>query len=222
VVAMTGISEVSVFERPRVAIVHLGEPNPMTPVMQIMLSASLERWGCEAIEATEVCVPDAIVVTSAGDDVPAMQELAIDWKINGVRMEPGTTFQFGMVNQGERPRPIFGVGSEPAGAVICLRRMVRGMLMRLSGTQASERWMTAQLASGLPANGASEFYLPVKIAIAPASKSAVAQFARITPLKWIHPGRADLFTLAGADALLVRPEHEPPLPMLTVVRVLEM
>ena len=53
----------------------------------------------------------------------------------------------------------------------------------------------------------------------PARHSSQSVIAAIRPLTW--KGSADLFTLASANALLVRGENEPPLPMGTVVRVLE-
>ena len=82
-----------------------------------------------------------------------------------------------------------------------------------------ERWMTGRVEAGLPANGAREFYQPVIRTVAPGTTSLRSGFASIVPLNW--KGSADLFTLARANALLVRGENEPPVPKGTVVRVLE-
>ena len=50
-------------------------------------------------------------------------------------------------------------------------------------------------------------------------RCAQAVFPAIKPLEW--KGSGDLFTLASANALLVRAANEPPLPDGTLVRVLE-
>jgi molybdopterin biosynthesis enzyme len=55
--------------------------------------------------------------------------------------------------------------------------------------------------------------------VAPGRDSSHGEFATIVPLKW--KGSADLFTLARANCLLIRPENDPPLPKGTVLRVLE-
>ena len=49
--------------------------------------------------------------------------------------------------------------------------------------------------------------------------NTLAKIATITALRW--KGSADLFTLARANALLVRAENDPAMPKGTVVRVLE-
>ena len=67
------------------------------------------------------------------------------------------------------------------------------------------------------ANGPGEFYQPVKIAMAPGRSSATGELPTITPLGW--KGSADIFTLAGANALLVRGENEAALEKGARVRV---
>jgi molybdopterin biosynthesis enzyme len=82
-----------------------------------------------------------------------------------------------------------------------------------------ERWLSGKLDCGLAANGPREFYQPAIRAVASGRDSSHSELATITPLKW--KGSADLFTLAQANVLLVRPENDPPLPRGTVLRVLE-
>ena len=82
-----------------------------------------------------------------------------------------------------------------------------------------ERWLTGRLEAGLPANGPREFYQPVVRTVSMGHTSLRSEFASIVPLGW--KGSADLFTLAKANALLVRGENEPPVPKGTVVRVLQ-
>ena len=72
--------------------------------------------------------------------------------------------------------------------------------------------MLGRLTAGIGANGPREFYQPAKVAWTAAGPE-------VTPLAW--KGSADLFTLAAADALLVRPENEGALEPGAMVRVLE-
>jgi molybdopterin biosynthesis enzyme len=90
----------------------------------------------------------------------------------------------------------------------------------MGGSPAGERWVSGRLESDLPANGPREFYQPALVHPTHGSSSSHAEFAAITPLTW--KGSADLFTLAVANALIVRGENEPALPKGTVVRVLEL
>ena len=89
----------------------------------------------------------------------------------------------------------------------------------MAGGAVEERWLSGKLDTGMPVNGPREFYQPALRTIAPGRDSSHAELATITPLKW--KGSADLFTLAQANVLLVRPENDPTLPKGTVVRVLE-
>ncbi len=117
------------------------------------------------------------------------------------------------------PCYVFGLPGNPVSAFVCVVRLASRLLARLSGGAVDERWLTGRLEVGLPANGPREFYQPAIRDAPPGGKSAQAGFARITPLQW--KGSADLFTLAQANALIVRAENEPPMPRTTVVRVLE-
>jgi molybdopterin molybdotransferase len=72
--------------------------------------------------------------------------------------------------------------------------------------------MTARLTQALPANGPREFYQP-------ASLTWAEDGLLVTPLTW--KGSADLFTLATADAMLIRPESEGAQPIGASVRILE-
>ena len=78
----------------------------------------------------------------------------------------------------------------------------------MSGSDTLERFRSAQLESPLEKNGPREFYQP-----------AVLAGDRVRPLKW--RGSADIYTLAAANALLVRPESAPALQAGARVEVLE-
>jgi molybdopterin molybdotransferase len=114
---------------------------------------------------------------------------------------------------------VFGLPGNPVSAFVCTVRLASRLLARLSGGEPGERWITGRLESGLPANGPREFYLPVVRHVPAGGTSAKSELSQIRPLQW--KGSADLFTLAAANALLIRGENEPPVPQGTMVRVLE-
>lgn len=115
---------------------------------------------------------------------------------------------------------VFGLPGNPVSAFVCASRLASRVIARLAGAAPDERWLTGRLDTGMPANGPREFYQPAIRTVAPGRDSTHGEFAAITPLKWV--GSADLFTLARANVLIVRPENDPPLPRGTVLRVLEM
>ena len=119
---------------------------------------------------------------------------------------------------------MFGLPGNPVAAYVCTLRLASRLLARIAGGRpqdsASERWQTGRLDAGLPANGPREFYQPAVRHSAPGGKSAQNEFASVTPLAW--KGSADVFTLAAANALIVRGEGEPALPKGVVLRVLEL
>jgi molybdopterin molybdotransferase len=85
------------------------------------------------------------------------------------------------------------------------------LIARIGGARPAdaERWISASLAAPLPSNGPREFYQP----------AILDERGAVTPLPW--KGSADIYTLAAANALLVRGENEPAQPAGAVVRVLE-
>jgi molybdopterin molybdotransferase len=183
---------------------------------------------------------DVLLVTGgmsmgAYDYVPrTLIELGVELKITKLRIKPGKPFVFG-VKEGsgadtlgtQHPAVsttyVFGLPGNPVSAYVCTLRLASRLLTRLAGGRpqesASERWLTGRLEAGMPANGPREFYQPAIRTPAAGSKSSQNEFATITPLAW--KGSADVFTLAAANALIVRGENEPPLPKGVIIRVLE-
>lgn len=192
---------------------------------------------------------DALFVTggmSMGeyDYVPRLlQDLGVDLKITKLRIKPGKPFVFGVsaepVDEKIAPVPVFrsegaaegrgagaapsrfvfGLPGNPVSGFVCAVRLASRVLARMAGGAPEERWVSGKLECGMPANGPREFYQPALRSVAAGRDSSHAELATITPLKW--KGSADLFTLAQANVLLVRPENDPTLPRGTVVRVLE-
>ncbi|QOV87911.1 molybdopterin molybdotransferase MoeA [Humisphaera borealis] len=215
-----------------------------------MLVALLERLGCDVTDLGIVADDeerirasvqqglgfDALFVTggmSMGqfDFVPkALVELGVTLKITKVRVKPGKPFVFG-VGGGEGLRAsvpdasvpsspfVFGLPGNPLSAFVCTLRLASRVIVRMSGGMPQDRWLTGRLDVGLPANGPREFYQPVMYRQPGGLTSRQNELPSIEPLAW--KGSADVFTLARANALLVRSENEPTLPKGTMVRVLE-
>jgi len=185
----------------------------------------------------------------AYDYVPRiLAEMGVELKVTKVRIKPGKPFVFGVLTpnsdrsreplsaedqreNGEgisdasaappsRPTSyVFGLPGNPVSAFVCTLRLASRLLARLSGGEPGERWVTGRIETGLPANGPREFYQPVVRHVPAGGTSAKSELSQIRPLHW--KGSADLFTLASANALLIRGENEPPVPQGTMVRVLE-
>lgn len=249
VAASVGAIEVDVFSPPRVAVLATGDelvpaeaepgPSQIRNSNSPMLVSLLKQMGCEVCDLGIVPDnPDSIrealerglgydaLFVSGGmsmgeyDYVPrVLRELGVDLKVTKLRIKPGKPFVFG-VREGEGgTRFAFGLPGNPVSGFVCTVRLASRVLARLSGGVPAERWVSGKLDSGMPANGPREFYQPARRNITAGRDSSHAQLATITPLKW--KGSADLFTLAQANVLLVRPENDPTLPIGTVVRVLE-
>jgi molybdopterin molybdotransferase len=234
VAASVGKASVQVYAPPRVGVLSTGdevvtiEQEPVGGQIRnsnnIMLLALLRRMGCEAIDLGHVHdVPDAIrerieqglqhdaLLITGGmsmgryDYVPhILREMKAEMLITKLRIKPGKPFVFAAV----RERFVFGLPGNPVSGFACTVRLVSRLLVRMAGGQPEPRWLHARLAVALPANGPREFYQP-----------GVLREEQVEPLPW--KGSADIYTLAKANVLLVRPENQPSLAAGDLVRVLE-
>jgi len=215
-----------------------------------MLVALLRRLGCdvadlgiaadkpEVIRAAieEGLLHDVLFITGgmsmgAYDYVPRLlKELNLDLKITKLRIKPGKPFVFATgcrlagISTGEpdedgrrtkidfQNQYVFGLPGNPVSGFACAVRFASRLLARLAGGVPDGRCLVARLSVAIPANGPREFYQPAKL-------SWSAQGLMVAPLPW--KGSADLFTLAGADALLVRPENDSAQPIGALVQILE-
>lgn len=235
--ATVGAAQVKVYAAPKVAILATGDeliPIDRTPTgsqirnsNSIMLLAQLRQLGCEVIDlgvatdrpdAIRAALSrglrhDALIVTggmSMGerDYVPRLLvELGVNPLVTRLRIKPGKPFLFGTSPTGAF---VFGLPGNPVSGFVCLHRLAARLLTRFAGGEPVDRKLSGILASDLPPNGPREFYQPVQYD---------AATRQVHPLKW--KGSADLFTLASANALLVRKENEAAVPKGTAVEVLE-
>jgi molybdopterin molybdotransferase len=236
VAASVGAAEVDVFVRPRVAVLSTGDElvtidqtpgaSQIRNSNNLMLAALLTRFGCDV---TDMGIardePDVIreslrqglgfdaLVVSGGmsmgqyDYVPRMLlELGVDLRITKLRIKPGKPFVFGV---NENPRSfVFGLPGNPVSSFVCCMRLSSRLLLRMGGADGLERRLSARLTDALAPNGVREFYQP-----------AILKADAITPLKW--NGSADIYTLAKANAMIIRPENAPPVPAGERVELLE-
>ena len=92
-------------------------------------------------------------------------------------------------------------------------RLASRLFARMSGGAPVERWLSGKVATAMEANGPREFYQPVLL-------ERNAGELTVRPLPW--KGSADLFTLASAQGLVVRPENQPALSAGAMVNVMEL
>ncbi|MEM8873058.1 MAG: molybdopterin molybdotransferase MoeA [Planctomycetota bacterium] len=163
---------------------------------------------------------DALVLTggmsmSRHDHIPSLlKSFGFEFRINKLRIRPGKPFVFAVLpaeksNTG-RPRYAFGLPGNPVSAFVCTLRLASRLLIRLGGGDPSKEMPLLPMPLAAPlekANGPREFYQPCRL-----------DEAGVHPLAW--RGSADVFTLAQADALLVRPEQDPPHAAGELVKVL--
>jgi len=232
-----GAVDVDVYARPRLAVLGTGDelvgidvlPAPAqirdsnTPMLVALLSRlgydvadlGFVRDDLQTIRATishALQHHDALFITggmSMGeyDYVPrALLDLGVKLKITKLRIKPGKPFVFGTVDTGHGPF-VFGLPGNPVAGLVCTLRLASRVLERLAGGAPTEDWIEGRLTEALGTNGPREFYQPV-----------VRNGASVTPLKW--KGSADVYTLARANGLIVRAEHDPAMAVGEVVRVL--
>jgi molybdopterin molybdotransferase len=220
--ATVGAAQLEVYDRPRVAILATGDelvaidqvpaPHQIRNSNSIMLAALLARIGCsvtdlgvvrDEMSALLAAIEkglrfDALFITggmSVGAyDLPpkALQQLGADIRITKLKIKPGKPFIYAQL----RGCHIFGLPGNPLAGFVCTIRLASRLLRRMMGTDASGLEIATTLATKLPANGPREFYQPARV------EGTIAH-----PLTW--KSSADVFTLAEANALLVRAENEP-------------
>jgi molybdopterin molybdotransferase len=141
------------------------------------------------------------------DYVPRiLAELGGELKITKLRIKPGKPFVVAAMPDGKY---VFGLPGNPVSALVCTVRLASRLLCRLGGGAPRHEIAVATLAGPLAANAAREFYQP-----------GVLEGGHVRPLEW--KGSADIFTLAAANALIIRPESAPALTIGSSTPIIEL
>jgi molybdopterin molybdotransferase len=162
----------------------------------------------EARDADVVVITGGMSMGQYDFVTQVLKEMEIELRVTKVKIKPGKPFVFGLNASSPELQYVFGLPGNPVSGFVCMVRLASRLIQRLRGGRPQEKWVEGVLADPLPANGPREFYQPV-----------ILRDARVAPLQW--KGSADLYTLAKANGLLVRPENDPEQPAGTRVRVLE-
>jgi molybdopterin molybdotransferase len=225
VAASIGASKLQVWDRPRCAVFATGgeivavnqtpQPAQIRNSNNPMLSALLARF-CGTVRDLGVvpddraaisqrirdCLHDDVLFITGGmsmgkyDYVPSiLRELGGELKITKLAIKPGKPFVLAAMPDGKY---VVGLPGNPVSAFVCTLRLASRLLIRIAGGKPSNQTRQILLAVPIPANGPREFYQP-----------AIINDGKVRPLNW--KGSADIFTLAKADALIVRPPNAPPL-----------
>jgi molybdopterin molybdotransferase len=223
VAASIGAATVSVFAPPRVAVLGTGDeivgfdetpgPTQLRSSNNPMLTTLLRGFGCMvrdlgiyvddphhiAIAIEEGLRGDVLFITggmSMGDRdfVPGiLRDMGGELLITKLRIRPGKPFVLARMRGGKF---VFGLPGNPVSAFVCASRLARRLLDRMAGAPASDPLKTAALTESLGPNGPREFYQPGILQLREGK-------SHVQPLQW--KGSADIYTLARANALIVRP-----------------
>jgi molybdopterin molybdotransferase len=226
--------------RPRVGILATGDelrrpgetpgPGEIVSSNSTALAAMVRLWGGEPIdlgispdepaalaariEAVEGL--DAFVTSggaSVGDHDLVQNALGVQglelafWKI---AMRPGKPLLFGRLG----PVPVLGLPGNPVSSAVCAIMFLRGGILRMLGQDPALPRAQARLAGPLPANDRREDYLRASYAgsadglrlVETASRQDSSMFA----------------TFARADALVIRPPHDPPRSTGDLVEIIDL
>jgi molybdopterin molybdotransferase len=250
-VKVYALPRVAVFATGDEIVPFEGTPGPaeIRNSNNIMMSSLLKRMGCRVIDLGIVedrpelirsalikAIQVDVAVVSGGmsmgkyDYVPAiLKELGGKLLISKLRIKPGKPFIFSPVERSvvaakrmegdpaiigpsDGVCQVFGLPGNPVSGFVCLVRLASRLIARMGGGSPVERWVRGKLVGSLEANGAREFYQPVEM-------ERVGGEVLVRPLGW--KGSADLFTLAGAQGLMVRIENEGAKAEGSEVRVME-
>ena len=186
VLAMLGVYDVPVFQKPAVAVISTGDEivtgtpkeGQMRDVNSFLLAAALEDAGCEVrtygavkdqkdaiTAALKDCLQTADAVLISGGSSAGTRDMTVqilgelgEVFFHGIAMKPGKPTIFGMA-QG---KPVFGLPGHPLAAYFVCRLIVLDALRTLLCLPPEEAAGAAPLAVNVPSNHGREEYLCVK------------------------------------------------------------
>ena len=238
--AAMNCATLSCARRPRVAILATGDelvlPGDLPGPHQIVssspsgLAAEIETWGGIAVSLgiardtiedirAKVSDPGAfdVLITIGGASVgdydlvqsALAPELSVDfWKI---AMRPGKPLVSGTF----RGIPFLGLPGNPVSAFVCSLLFLKPAILRLTGClEAPHQLIPATLTQSMPVNDQRQDYCRATLAQDEDGRLVV------TPLPIQDSGM--LRFLATAEALIVRPPHDPAREAGSIVRVLRL
>ncbi|MDQ7775310.1 molybdopterin molybdotransferase MoeA [Paracoccus aminovorans] len=225
-IAAMNVARVSVARRPRVAVLAGGDelvrPGATPAAGQIISSndiaiAALAREaGAEPVvlplaRDTEESLRDRfaeaegcdLIVTIGGASVgdhdlvaKVSADLGMQRSFYKLAMRPGKPLMAGRMGDAA----MLGLPGNPVSAVVCAKLFMQPLLRAMQGLPPGPEPARARLAADLPPEGNRQHYLRARLAPGDALP-LIAPFA--------EQDSARLWLLAEADALLVRPAHDP-------------
>jgi molybdopterin molybdotransferase len=229
-----------VHRRPRIGLLATGDElvrpgetpagNAIVSSNTTALAAFLTVWGGEPVDLgiarddpaslaaalDRAAGLDALVTTggaSVGEHDLVQQALArrgLELDFWQIAMRPGKPLIFGRLGT----VPVLGFPGNPVSSAVCAIVFLRGAIRRALGRDPALPLTGARLATSLPANDQRQDHLRVRLE--PGADGP----------PWARPAErqdSSMFaTLAHADALLVRPPHDPPLPEGAEVRIVRL
>lgn len=225
-IAAMNVARVSVARRPRVAVLAGGDelvrPGATPAAGQIISSndiaiAALAREaGAEPVvlplaRDTEESLRDRfaeadgcdLIVTIGGASVgdhdlvaKVSADLGMQRSFYKLAMRPGKPLMAGRMGDAA----MLGLPGNPVSAVVCAKLFMQPLLRAMQGLPPGPEPARARLAADLPPEGNRQHYLRARLAPGD-TLPLIAPFA--------EQDSARLWLLAEADALLVRPAHDP-------------
>lgn len=226
--AAMNVAEISVYRRPRVAILATGDelvlpgstprPDQIVSSNNFGLRTLVAKFGGEAIDlgiarddieslrnAAERARDCDILVTLGGASVgdhdlvqDALGQMGLEVNFWRIAMRPGKPLMFGRMGDVR----VLGLPGNPVSSFVCARLFLKPLLDRLCGLSGEEdRSVTARLAIDVAENDRRQDYLRAKLSRDDSGVLVAEPFAR--------QDSSMLRTLTEADGLIIRPPHAP-------------